>query len=141
MSSFIRQYGMLVMYAIIGLLITGILFGVFQDKWKSAGVVEDGIKADYSEDSMTYEKPVLLADNQKVNLGETVRDARIFAGAKDIDEQEIELSKISIREVEGTILQEDYSLKTDTPTKSVLEFKVTGKNGNTASRRIVVLVD
>ncbi len=141
MSMFMKQYGMIVIYAMIGILIIAVLYGVFQTKWKSTGIVEDGIKADYSEESMTFKKPLILAENQKVKVGESINDVRQMAKASDIDETEIESSKITVNEIEGEILKEDFSLSTNKPAKSVLEYKVTGKNGNSVSRRITVLVD
>ncbi len=141
MSTFIKQYGIVVVYAIAGILIIAVLYGVFRTKWENTGIVEDGIKADYSEESMTFEKPLLFVDNQKVKVGESVRDVRNLAKANDTDHKEMESSEIIVKEIEGAILKDDFSLLTNEPAKSVLEYKVTGKNGNSVSRRVIILVD
>lgn len=139
MEMFVKQYGLVVIYAITGILIIGILYGAFRENWKEVGSVEDGVKTEFNNNKKL--KPILIVENQKVKLGEIVKDVRTFARALDIDKKEIETEKIKVTEMEGQILNDNLSLKTSKPAKAVLAYRVTGGNNETAVEYITILVD
>lgn len=140
MSEFIKQYGSILVYSLSGILLIGILYGVFRTNWSMHGMVEDSGKTNFTL-TMNKGKPYLQVQDMKIKCGEKVDDVRKFVSAKEYDGTNISRSKICVKELEGGKLKGKFGLNTNVPALIRLEYSVTGKNGESVEKKQIILID
>lgn len=140
MSEFIKQYGSILIYSLIGILLIGILYGVFCLNWSLYGMIGDSGKADFSL-TMKKGKPYLQVQDMKIKCGTEVGDVRRLVQAKECDGTDIARTKIYVKELEGGKLGEKFYLNTNSPALVRLKYFVIGRNGESVEEQQIILID
>lgn len=141
MEQFVKQYGMVVFYVLIGVSILGGTLLVFQRGVREKITIEDGPKTGYQEVATKTQNPLLIVEDRKVQLGEKVRLDQM-AQAKEWGQDGRDISsQVKVEVLEGNLSVNQGTVSTNQPGFLLLRFSVMGGNGRRTEKKVRLLVD
>lgn len=141
MEQFVKQYGMVILYVMIGALIIGMALTMFRQGLREKAAVADGPKTDYQEAAMKRQPPLLLVEDKKISLGEEYHLADM-AKAKEWGQNGKDITdKISVEVLDGDLLVSEGKVVTKQSGFLLLRFSVTDDYGIKAEKKVRLLVD
>lgn len=139
MNLFIKQYGLLIVYIIVGLLLITVMYVRIREGWRSIDISDSPKTAFSSEVDVGI--PMISGKDRKFRTGTVISDVRDLIRAEDGAGNDIAKENFAVKEIEGKFLRKNWVLDGSDSGISRLCFTIKGANGKTAQKELIVLFD